>query len=175
MLNFTPFPIIKTERLVLRQLKQEDAALLYDYMSNKEHFPYVEMPIYTQISQAENYIEKMNQGVQKNQWIIWAITLNDTIIGTLSIWNCNSETLTAELGYGLFPSFRGKGYMNEALVAGQKYAFDTMNLKTIEAYTSVDNKSSRNLLEKLSFEYTETIEDEYQDMKLMAIYKKNKS
>ncbi len=56
--NFTPFPILETDRLILRQLETVDKEAIFDYQSNKENFVHVEMPVYKNVSEAEAYIEK---------------------------------------------------------------------------------------------------------------------
>lgn len=152
-LNFNPFPTLRTDRLLLRQLEMNDDKLIFEYQSNKENFKFVDMPIYTSIQEAQNYIIKMNAGVENNKWLIWAIadSNTNTILGTISIWNISKEQSKAELGYGLFLGNLGKGIMSEALKKVVEYGFNNMGLKTIEAYTSVINKKSIALLEKNNF------------------------
>lgn len=170
MYKFTPFPILHTSRLKLRQLSFKDEQALYDYQSNKTNFEYVEMPVYTSIDQAKNYIIKMKEGVDKGQWIVWAICLEDTIIGTISIWNIKPDQKKAELGYGIFPSYRRKGYMREALEAVMAYGFKDMALEVIEAYTSHYNQPSKDFLSSFGFDFVKTIEDEYSNNALMDIF-----
>lgn len=152
-LNFNPFPILKTDRLVLRKLEGKDDKAIFKYQSDKDNFPYVDMPVYTNIEEARSYICKMNNGIYNNKWIIWAIVdrYTDNILGTISIWNISKEKSKAELGYGLFPGNIGKGIMSEALKLVVEYGFNTIGLDTIEAYTNVLNKKSISLLEKNNF------------------------
>lgn len=169
--NFNPFPILATDRLCLRQLEMSDDKLIFDYQCSKENFPYVDMPIYTNIEEARNYIAKMNAGVASNKWIIWAIADADTnqILGTISIWNLSIEESKAELGYGLFPGNAGKGIMSEALYKVVEYGFEVMELKTIEAYTNVINKKSTALLERNDFIKTGSIIEETSSGELMEM------
>lgn len=160
-LCFSPFPTIKTPRLLLRQLESKDAESIFNYQSNKQHFPYVDMPVYTEREQASAYIEKMNAGIKTNQWIVWAIADMDTkeILGTVSLWNISIEDESAELGYGLFSEAIGKGIMSEALEGVLDYGFHDMGLLKIEAYTSVLNKKSIALLKRRDFSYSKTVEE----------------
>lgn len=155
-----PFPILKTKRLVLDKLKPEDADAVFRYQSDKANFPYVDMPVYDSISQAVSYIEKMNAGVVENQWIIWAIRADDKIIGSISLWNFNSEDCVAETGYGLF-SDRGNGYMSEALLAVRDYGLNVLELNRIEAFTNKKNESSISLLKRCGFVYSFDFLEEY--------------
>lgn len=152
-LNFNPFPALRTDRLLLRQLEMSDDKLIFEYQSNKENFKFVDMPIYTSIGEAQSYIVKMNTGVENNKWIIWAIADINTniILGTISIWNISKDQSKAELGYGLFPGNSGKGVMSEAMKKVVEYGFCDMGLKTIEAYTNIMNDKSVALLERNNF------------------------
>lgn len=151
--NFNPFPTLKTDRLLLRPLEMNDDTFIFEYQSNKENFKYVDMPIYTCIEDAKNYIMNMNSGVAKNKWIIWAIADANTnkILGTISIWNLSQEQLKGELGYGLFPHNSGKGFMSEALKTVVDYGFTSMGLTSIEACTNSLNSKSIALLERNNF------------------------
>lgn len=170
--DFKDFPNLKTDRLLLRKLVSDDDRYIFEYQSNKENFQFVDMPIYTNIEEVENYINKMNNGVEKNKWIIWAIAdINtNTILGTISIWNISKEKSKAELGYGLFPGNIGKGIMSEALKKVVEYGFNNMGLKIIEAYTSTRNQKSIALLERNDFSKkslfveTETLSGEPMEM-----------
>lgn len=171
-LDFNPFPTLRTERLILRKLDLSDDELIFNYQSDKENFKYVDMPVYTNIEEAQNFIAKMNSGVESNKWIIWAIADANTnsILGTISIWNISLEDSKAELGYGLFPGNLGKGIMSEALKAVIEFGFNTMGLEGIEAYTNAVNEKSIALLERnnftlaSSFTETETFSGEPMDM-----------
>ena len=124
LLQFNPFPELRSEGLILEQLSSRHIPKLFDYFKNKENFPYSEIQVHESIEETQAYVDKMNTGVRNNQWIIWAICLNNTheIIGTISIWNFDNKKAQGELGYGLHPSYRGQGYMMEALNNVIKYA-----------------------------------------------------
>ncbi|NBI30938.1 GNAT family N-acetyltransferase [Chengkuizengella marina] len=153
---FNPFPTLRTDRLILRQLEWNDADFIFEYQSNKENFKYVDLPIYTSVKEALNYISRMNTGIENNKWIIWAITDVNTnkILGTISIWNISIDQLKAELGYALFPKNVGKGIMTEALRKVVDYGFNKMELRSIEACTSSLNSKSIALLESNKFSKT---------------------
>ncbi|MFT4417331.1 GNAT family N-acetyltransferase [Fredinandcohnia humi] len=157
--SFHPFPILSTVKLLLRQLTLNDALSIFKYRSNKENFPYVDMRIYTDIAEAKAYIEIMNTEVKENKEVIWAITDKNTnqVLGTISIWNINAEKNLAELGYGLFPEYRGNGIMSQALAKVVDYGFNNMGLKTIEAWTDSLNNESKALLERNKFIKTSSV------------------
>ncbi|QEE16931.1 GNAT family N-acetyltransferase [Promethearchaeum syntrophicum] len=169
-LNINPFPILRSERLVLRKLEVKDVPLFFEYQSNKQNFLHVDMPIFTDITQTYTYIKEKNETVEQNKWILWAITdiNSDRIFGTISIWNFNLEEEKAEFGYGLFPGSTGNGFMTEALLCTIDYGFQELKLKTLEAYTNIMNDKSIKLLKCTNFKYDSKIQE---GSGILAIYK----
>jgi len=174
IINFEPFPVLKTERLTLSSLNYKHEQAIFDYQSNKENFPLVNMPIYKSIDDAKNYIIKMKSGLDQKKWINWAICYNDEIIGTISIWNLDHNGNKAELGYGIFPKYRRKGYMKEALLRVLDFAFKDMKLDVVEAYTSPLNEPSIKFLEASNFTLIKTAPDPYNKNQIMSHYLKLK-
>lgn len=169
--NFHPFPTLITKRLRLRKLEEKDVDLIYNYQCNKKNFPFVDMPVYDEVAQAKDYIIKMNTGVDNDKWIIWAIAdiKSDTILGTISIWNFNSELNMGELGYGLFPKYLGSGLMSEALSKVVEFGFDTLELASIEAYTNEKNKKSVSLLKRNYFTFVKKVKEKSVIMSVFSI------
>ena len=58
-----------------------------------------------------------------------------------------------EVGWAVWPVRWGRGYATELGAAALGYGFDELRLHTIVAYTLVDNRASRRVMEKLGFEY----------------------
>lgn len=159
--TFTPFPTLKTERLILRQLEMYDSELIFEYQSKKENYMYTDMPIYTSIEEAENYITRMNSGIAENKWINWAIAdiHSNKILGTICIWNISIEEQKAELGCALFPGNPGKGIMTEAFQPVVEFGFKTLGLKNLEAYTNSQNTKSIALCERNHFQKKSSFEE----------------
>lgn len=151
--HYKPFPVISTERLVLRQTESSDA---FDVFKMRNH---PDMHLYTDsipdetIDQTYQYLKRIETGIEANKFIFWAIELKKTrrVIGTISLWNFNYELNSAEFGYGLHPDFHHCGYMSEAIKTILNYGFNEMKLSMIEAYTETDNFPSVKLLNRLGF------------------------
>ena len=151
--NFTPFPVLATERLTLRQLTPEDANEIFIIRSNEQVLKFLDRPKAKTMDEARQFIHKVNDGITKNEWILWAITLNNQtkLIGTICFWNLSKERSTAEIGYELMPGYQGKGIMQEALTTVIYYGFENMKVHTLNAYTNPNNLKSIKLLEKNNF------------------------
>ncbi len=152
-MNFHPFPVLKTERLILREMRLSDALDLYEMRQDVRMHENTDTLPDQSIEETIKYLEKMKSGVQNNRWIIWSIEHEKTnkVIGSICIWNIDETLSTGELGYGIMPSFQGQGFMKEALLSVVHYGFHNLPLKSLEAYTEKNNITSIKLLETLHF------------------------
>ena len=152
-INFTPFPVLKTERLTLRQLVTRDANEIFALRSDINVNKYLGRNSSKSIDDAQVFIQTINENIQKNISIYWAITLSDTykLIGTICLFDFSDDNLKAEIGYELLPDYQGKGIMQEATSKVIDFGIQHIGLHSIEAYTHSENQSSRRLLEKFNF------------------------
>ena len=152
-LNFIPFPVITTERLILRSLNLEDENEIFFFRTDERILKYLDIPVSKTIKDARCFIKKINDGIINNQWIYWGITLkNETkLIGTICLWNFSKNYFSAYIGYVLHPDFQGQGIMQEAFIKILSYGFKTIKLKSIEADVDPDNSKSIQLLKKNNF------------------------
>ena len=151
MLNgtFTPFPILTTERLTLRQLVINDEQEIFTLRSDSEINKYLDRQISNTIDDARNFINKITE----NDSLYWAITLSDKniLVGTICLFGFSDENDSCEIGYELLTNFQRQGIMKEAAEKVIDYAFNTIKVKKIEAFFHRDNQRSIKLLEKFSF------------------------
>ena len=151
--NFVPFPILVTERLTLRQLVIDDEQEIFTLRSDSEINKYLDRQVSNTIEDARNFINKVNENINKNDSLYWAITLGDRniLVGTICLFSFSGENGKCEIGYELLTNFQGQGIMKEAVEKVIDYAFNTIKVQKIEAFLHRDNQSSIKLLEKFSF------------------------
>ena len=166
--NFTPFPVLKTERLTLRQLVSSDDNEIFALRSDGNVNKYLDRKPSKSIDDARNFIQTINENIQRNDSIYWAITLNgtDKLIGTICLFDLSSDNLKAEIGYELLPDFQGKGIMQEATSKVIDFGIQHIGLNLIEAYTHSENQSSTRLLEKLNFKRDRAADENFTIFKL---------
>lgn len=147
------FPVIQSDRLLLRQLRLDDSRDLFHYFSLDEVTEYYDLESFKDVKQAEQLIQSWNQRFESNQGIRWGITLNSEsrIIGTCGFHNWMKEHDKAEIGYELAPEYWRKGIMTEAIREILKFGFTNLGLNRIEAFIDPENISSRKLLAKVGF------------------------
>ena len=152
--TFTPFPILTTERLTLRQLVINDEQEIFALRSDSEINKYLDRQESKTIEDARNFIIKITENIKNSGSIYWAITLSKSksVVGTICLFDFSDENNKCEIGYELLPNFQRQGIMKEATEKIINYAFQTIQIKRIEAFTHKDNQSSIKLLEKLAFQ-----------------------
>jgi len=152
--NFSPFPEIQTERLLLRRMTTNDAEEILYLRSNNDVMKYIDRERTKSIEDAKSFLDKIDASLNSNNGIMWGITLKENpgkLIGNIGYWRLIKEHYRAEVGYMLHPSFWKKGIMKEALLRVIDFAFDDMNLHSIEANINPGNTASATLLESTGF------------------------
>jgi [ribosomal protein S5]-alanine N-acetyltransferase len=152
-LQFSPFPILQTTRLILRQTTLLDKEEIYRLRSIERVNRHLARPKARTVEDASAHIEKIARYIQNNELISWAITEmgSNILIGTIGFMNFISETNEGEVGYELLPEFHSKGIMTEALSAVLDYGHKTIGLKKTLAITTPENVESVKLLLKSGF------------------------
>lgn len=152
-LNFTPHPVLHTQRLTLRQLQPTDDKEIFFLRSDPGVNKYIKRPIAITIDDARRFISDIIEQVHRNEILYWVITHKGktTAIGTTTLWNIVPEEDLAEVGYTLMPAWQGQGIMQEAFAAVLDFGFHTLGLKKIEAFTHQANERSQKLLERNHF------------------------
>ncbi|WP_069170193.1 GNAT family N-acetyltransferase [Streptomyces griseus] len=73
-----------------------------------------------------------------------------SVVGSIGLFWPPAEGIV-ELGYGIVPSRRGRGYATEAAQALTAFAFTSSEVHTVSAGVDVSNTSSVRVLEKAGF------------------------
>ena len=152
-MNSATFPILVTERLTLRQLSIDDKQEVFNLRSDPEINKFLDRQLCKTTEDAKNFINKVNDNIEKGNTYYWAITLTDTktFVGTICLFDFSSEKNSCEIGYELMTKVQGQGLMKEAAQVIIDYVFQTLKFKKILAFTHYENQSSTNLLLKLNF------------------------
>jgi [ribosomal protein S5]-alanine N-acetyltransferase len=151
--NFDPFPVITTDRLLLRRVEMADVPEIQRLRSDEQLMKYIHRPRFENATEAAAFVEKIHNMVAANEGIGWGITRKDDpkVIGHISFHILYKEHYRAEAGYMLFAEYHRKGIITEALQAILHYGFTAMGLHSVEAITDGENSASRKLLEKSGF------------------------
>lgn len=152
-IHFTSFPVLRTARLLLRQLLNTDENEILALRSDDSVNKYLNRRPGKSLDDARAFIHAVNESIAKKESLYWAITLQNTgeLAGTICLFNVSADDLTAEIGFELLPSFQGQGIMREAVLSVIDCGLHTGGLHFIEACVHPDNQRSIRLLESLDF------------------------
>lgn len=148
------FPVVKTERLVLREIVNEDIHSIFTSFSDLDMVRfYGQEPMQT-VAEAERLVALFSQNYRENRGIRWGIERKESkgLIGTIGFHAYNSKHKRAEIGYEIHPQHWRHGYAAEAISGVLNYGFNEMNLQRIGAVVFIENEASNNLLKKLGFQ-----------------------
>ncbi len=162
-LNFDPFPIIETDRLILRRTESEDARDYFALRSSPEAMKHICKPLHKSIDDTIKMIDNINEMISTNEGISWAVCFKSDhkMIGSVSFHRIEKEHYRAEIGYMLHPKFWQQGIVSEAVKAIIDYGFKILNLHSIEAHIDPTNVGSEKVLQKFKFEKEAYFKENY--------------
>lgn len=147
------FPTLKSDRIILRELKTSDWKSIQYLRSDAIVNQFVKRKNADTKEKALAFINKIQTNTKKGDIKYWAISLinHSEMIGSICLWNFSKDGKKAELGYDLATEHQNIGIMNEALNMVIDFGFKKMNIEKVEAYTQFQNIPSLALLEKNGF------------------------
>lgn len=157
---------IETPRLILRPLEISDAEAMFAMDSNPTVHQYLWQNPSKDISETIQIIEFVQKQYEENGIGRFATILKETgeFVGWTGIKFINDHvengnTNFYDYGYRLNEKFWNKGIATEASRAWLDYAFNTMNINEMNAYTHAENGASNHVLNKVGFNFIEDYPD----------------
>ena len=134
---------IETERLILREMNEEDFDDLYCVLADSDimqHYPYT-----FDEKRVRGWIEKNQERYQIFGFGLWAVCLkeNGKMIGDCGLTlQPIGNTIKPEIGYHIQKTYQRKGYAKEAAIAVRDWAFTHTPFQTIYSYMNSTNLPS---------------------------------
>lgn len=151
---FDEFPVLKTKRLTLRAITPEDGKAIYKMRSSGRVNEFIARPPMQTAEQGLELAQKCVDAFKNKQGIPWSAILRNATntIGTCGFNSIDVVNLHAEIGGEMATEYWGKGIAQEAVTAIIDFGLNTMNLQTIEAKVSPNNRGAIYILEQTGFE-----------------------
>jgi RimJ/RimL family protein N-acetyltransferase len=152
------FAPIRTDRLILRRSRPEDAATISAYRSDPD------------VNRQQGWdrtdpdgvraeIEEMARRVpgERGGWVQFTVEDGETgrLVGDVGLSPADGEPGVIMVGYTISPAFQARGYATEAIRALVDYAFDTLEADVVRAYASAENIPSIRVAEKVGMQLME--------------------
>ena len=142
-------PTLRTDRLMLRPFRVEDATWAEALVSDKEIAKMTStIPHPYPKGGALSWIASQMREFADGKVISFAITLDGEGVGSISLMDIQSDHRRVELGYWIGKPFWGNGYATEAVKAVIAFAFEELNLLRVHAWHMTRNPASGRVMEK---------------------------
>ncbi|MEK6633137.1 MAG: GNAT family N-acetyltransferase, partial [Nitrospirota bacterium] len=160
--HMSPFPELKTDRLLLRKFQLSDAPNVQRLAGAKEVAAGTFLPHPYEDGMAERWIADQERIHEEGTAVSFAITLADnaTFIGSIGL-NIVQSHRHARLGYWLGLPYWNRGYGTEAVKAVLAYGFGQLNLNRIYAPHFLGNDASGRVLQKAGMTYEGRMREHY--------------
>lgn len=140
--------VIETERLILREYREDDFDALYEILSDAETMAHYPAPFDEE--RVRGWIRWNLDNYEKYGFGLWAVILKETgrFIGDcgLTIQNIDGEQLP-EIGYHIHKDHQRCGYGSEAARAVRDWAFENTAYDALYSYMKYTNVGSRSVAE----------------------------
>jgi ribosomal-protein-alanine N-acetyltransferase len=156
----TQFPILRTNRLLLRQFIATDLENVFKGLSHPQVIKYYGVK-YDTLEATRAQMEFFADLEKNGTGIWWAVCSldNKSFYGAGGLNGLNQEHKKAEIGFWLLPDFWNKGIMKEAIPLIYNYGFEKLGLHRIEGLVETDNSACKNVMSKLHFTHEGTMRD----------------
>lgn len=132
--------ILETERLLLREMTEEDFSALYRVLADSDimrHYPYT-----FDEKRVRGWISKNIERYEIFGFGLWAVCLKETgeMIGDCGLtMQLINEKIKPEIGYHIRKDCQRNGYAKEAALAVRDWAFENTPFNTIFSYMKSAN------------------------------------
>lgn len=144
---------IKTARLLLRHIHENDAEDIFEYSKEPNVGPNAGWKPHANIEETLQIIEEVFVGKEN----VFGIVLKDSgkMIGSIGLIDDprRNNPHAMMLGYAMSEHYWGKGLMTEAAQAIIERAFQELSIDIISCTCYSSNSRSRRVIEKCGFQY----------------------
>jgi len=164
--------MLKTSRLILRELTLDDAAFILELLNEPAFIEFIGDRGVRNIEDAQGYITKgPNASYARHGFGLWLVQKKESFesIGICGLIKRDSLP-DIDIGYAFLARSWSQGYAVEAALAVKDFAIKTLSLKRLVAITNQDNYSSIKVLEKIGLKFERLIKlaENEPELKLFA-------
>jgi [ribosomal protein S5]-alanine N-acetyltransferase len=145
--------VLRTERMVLRQITESDGEGLFGIFADDEVTEFYGWDTFTGVEQGHELAARTADLFRRGQATRWGLLLpaSPHIVGTCGFTRWDQDNRFAVLGYDLARPYWRRGLMSEAVEAVLRLGFEQMGLHRVEATVMAGNIASAALLGRAGF------------------------
>ena len=146
---------LRTERLVLRRYRPEDADDLYKYLgSDPVMYQYSGWNPYATPEMAKETVQRFIDSYRDEHFYGWIIDSDDVLLGTIGAYDYRDGRI--ETGFSIKRACWGRGYAAAALKKVLWYLTENEGIPCVTAWCASENTGSRKVLEKAGMQLVRT-------------------
>ena len=143
---------LRTERMILRRYRQEDACDLYRYLgSDPGMYEYSGWNPYATMEMAQETVGGFIAGYGGERAYSWVMEVDGVIAGTIGAYDLKDDTI--EVGFSVVKAWQGRGLATEALKKVLEYLTENEGISCVTAWCAAGNVGSQRVLEKAGMEF----------------------
>ena len=151
-LKLAQYPIVETERLLLRPVTLDDSEAMFDYASDRENTRYT-FPTNQSLEETKNNIAQFYLANPLGRWGI-GLKSNGKFIGTIDLHKIDPALKKAVIGYIINKKYWNQGLTTEANRAVIELAFEKIGMNKLTALHDKDNPASGKVMEKSGMRFS---------------------
>jgi ribosomal-protein-alanine N-acetyltransferase len=160
--DFHKFPVLTTDRLVLRQIVPADAPDIFSLRTDSEVQQWMasEMRLVKDIAEIYDWIKTTETQYASHEGLYWGIHVHteDRLCGVFSL-GIFDRMHFASLAYELARSHQGQGYASEAVRAIVRFCFENIHIHRLGVSTLASNMASLRLMSSVGIPSEGVIRD----------------
>ncbi len=147
---------LQTDRIILRQWEEKDLEPFAQLNADPRVMEY--FPKLLTREESDDIVRRLKGHIEKYGWGFWAASLISTgeLVGLIGMQHVGFNapfTPAVEIGWRLAQKYWGQGYAPEGAIACLQYAFNTLELDQVVAFTFEGNLRSRRVMEKIGMHH----------------------
>ncbi len=166
------FPVMQTNRLLLRQFTEADLADVFNGLSHPDVIRYYGVS-YNTIEDTRKQMQFFADLEKNGTGTWWAICSRDNSVffGAVGINSVSAAHKKGEIGFWLLPGCWGKGIVQEAMTCVCDHGFGVLGLHRLEAFVESENTSCKRVMDKIGFVYEGCMKDcEYKNGRFISLW-----
>ena len=138
---------LRTERMVLRRYRMDDAPTLYRYLGTDPAMSaYSGWNPYATAEMAQETVRGFIDSYRDAHVYSWIMDMDDVIVGTIGAYDFQDDRI--EVGFSVVPGWQGRGLATAALKKVLDYLTGNEGIHCVTAWCASENIASRRVLEK---------------------------
>ena len=151
---------METQRLILREMTEEDFDALYAILSDAETMQHYPSPFSRE--KVKDWITRNQHRYKTDGFGLWTVVLKETgeVIGDCGVTMQNIRgQLLPEIGYHVHKAHRRRGYASEAAKRCMEFVFRETDFPAVYSYMKYTNAPSYGVAVKNGMRFIEEYDD----------------